>query len=633
MKQTPLQSQNPNSSQCADIITGSSLSPSAASDSFCGSGDSKGKKPKQSQLFDYVTRSKSCSVKRANSITHSIMRVIVKDLRPISLVEGTAFKDLIQFLEPSYQVPSRKYDVDVIKRELATASSIALTTDIWTSIATEAYLSVTAHFITPAWTMKTINLTSKPLTERHTGGNIVAWVEEVLKKFEISPAQVAALVRDNGSNVVSTANKLSELHGWLSVSCAGHSLQLTINNALKNITIERAIGAARSVVEHFKKSELATTALKRKQKQMETPQHTLLQDVPTRWNSSLHMIKRLLEQRWPIVAVLSDPTVKSARAVRHLDLSQDQWSLLNELVSVLQPFETATAYLSGETYVSLSAVPSLIKSVSSLMDLAVKNSSAIKNFKRVAFQQLDQRWKTGILDSSSGLDLESPMISAAILDPQFRHLRFVRKSCSVSTEQIERALCLQGHYVNTSSHYTASATNATDTTRADTSGTATGFHQPPSSSSTTSDAADEEHEGRHESNVLDEEVHSSPRSWNASFQQQPHHSSCNAAVDSCDAGDISDNHENSPDDSEVEPNEPIDLSHPQLVLGRMFMMEGQCTDSSSDSKLAKWFLCIPATSTPSERLFSAAGAIVTRKRASLSPSHADMLVFLHSNLA
>ncbi|MGH0161989.1 UNVERIFIED_CONTAM: hypothetical protein FKN15_041901 [Acipenser sinensis] len=193
----------------------------------------------------------------------------------------------------------------------------------------------------------------------------------------------------------------------------------------------------------------------------------------------------------------------------------------------------------------------------------------------------------------------------------------------------------------------------------------------------TSDATDvEEHEGRPESNVLDEEVHSSPRSWNASFQQQPHHSSSNAAVDSCDAGDISDNHENSPDHSEVEPDEPIDLRHPQLVLDRMFKMEGQCTDSSSDSeesneeqalqkevvqyisekasdkdteplqlwknnmhrlprlaKLAKRFFSIPATSTPSERLFSAAGAIVTRKCDGLSPSHVDMLVLLHSNLA
>ena len=43
------------------------------------------------------------------------------------------------------------------------------------------------------------------------------------------------------------------------------------------------------------------------------------------------------------------------------------------------------------------------------------------------------------------------------------------------------------------------------------------------------------------------------------------------------------------------------------------------------AKLAKSLLCIPATSTPSERLFSAAGNIASKKGASLSPEHVDML--------
>ena len=47
--------------------------------------------------------------------------------------------------------------------------------------------------------------------------------------------------------------------------------------------------------------------------------------------------------------------------------------------------------------------------------------------------------------------------------------------------------------------------------------------------------------------------------------------------------------------------------------------------------LANSYLCVPATSTPSERLFSAAGNIVSKKRASLSPEHVDMLTFLHYN--
>ena len=47
--------------------------------------------------------------------------------------------------------------------------------------------------------------------------------------------------------------------------------------------------------------------------------------------------------------------------------------------------------------------------------------------------------------------------------------------------------------------------------------------------------------------------------------------------------------------------------------------------------VAKSYLAAPATSTPSERLFSAAGSIVSEKRASLTKEHVDMLTFLHSN--
>ena len=49
-------------------------------------------------------------------------------------------------------------------------------------------------------------------------------------------------------------------------------------------------------------------------------------------------------------------------------------------------------------------------------------------------------------------------------------------------------------------------------------------------------------------------------------------------------------------------------------------------------KLAWKLLCIPATSVPSEKLFSSAGTIVNKKRASLSPNNVDMLTFLCKNL-
>jgi hypothetical protein len=49
------------------------------------------------------------------------------------------------------------------------------------------------------------------------------------------------------------------------------------------------------------------------------------------------------------------------------------------------------------------------------------------------------------------------------------------------------------------------------------------------------------------------------------------------------------------------------------------------------AQLVPKFLCIPATSAPVERLFSAAGSLVSKRRTKLSPEIVDMMLFLNKN--
>uniref|UniRef100_A0A3B3DU20 BED-type domain-containing protein n=1 Tax=Oryzias melastigma TaxID=30732 RepID=A0A3B3DU20_ORYME len=50
------------------------------------------------------------------------------------------------------------------------------------------------------------------------------------------------------------------------------------------------------------------------------------------------------------------------------------------------------------------------------------------------------------------------------------------------------------------------------------------------------------------------------------------------------------------------------------------------------SKLAHMHLCIPGTSVAAERVFSTAGDIISAQRSSLTPEHADQLLFLKKNM-
>ena len=85
-----------------------------------------------------------------------------RNLRPLDIVNDEGLYDLLSFLEPGYQLPSRTYVAkqlqlrhkeafDTLKTNLGdiAGNGISLTSNIWTSTATQAFNTVTAQFIDP----------------------------------------------------------------------------------------------------------------------------------------------------------------------------------------------------------------------------------------------------------------------------------------------------------------------------------------------------------------------------------------------------------------------------------------------------------------------------------------------------
>nr|XP_022920550.1 zinc finger BED domain-containing protein 1-like [Onthophagus taurus] len=111
----------------------------------------------QTKLSAFIKR--PVGVEKEKKINDLIFKMVIKDLQPFSVVEDVGFKDLINYLEPGYKIPSRYILSNTIldaqysevknklKEELVAAKYVSITTDGWTSRATTSYQAVTAHYL------------------------------------------------------------------------------------------------------------------------------------------------------------------------------------------------------------------------------------------------------------------------------------------------------------------------------------------------------------------------------------------------------------------------------------------------------------------------------------------------------
>ncbi|KAJ3582946.1 hypothetical protein NHX12_000080 [Muraenolepis orangiensis] len=113
-----------------------------------------------------------------------------------------------------------------------------------------------------------------------------------------------------------------------------------VRDALK--VMKTTLDKVKGMVEFFHKSTRATEKLKSTQRQMDMPELRLKQDCATRWNSTLYMLKRVLESKDAIISTL-------ALINAHIDaLDQEEWEALQETCTVLEPFEQVTVEISSE---------------------------------------------------------------------------------------------------------------------------------------------------------------------------------------------------------------------------------------------------------------------------------------------
>lgn len=147
------------------------------------SGEKKYSQPKIKESFIKSTPYEKTS-QRHKEITCAILHYICKGMTPVYAVEKGSFRDLVKVLDPRYVMPSRKHFSKVelprlynecraeVEKDVRSVVHYALTTDLWTSRATQPYMSVTIHYISKDWILCARCLQTAYFPDDHTGAMI-----------------------------------------------------------------------------------------------------------------------------------------------------------------------------------------------------------------------------------------------------------------------------------------------------------------------------------------------------------------------------------------------------------------------------------------------------------------------------
>ena len=160
-------------------------------------------------------------------------------MRPLNSVNDCRFAQLVKTLEPRYNMESRTYITSTlipqmyddlkakIQQDLNACEFVGLTTDQWTSRATQSFTTVTALYINDHWELKNVVLVTKEFGDSQTANKLSDDFETFLQSWKLSKTNITVMT-DNAANITLAMKKCSIKH----VRCMAHTLNLSSQKAL-----------------------------------------------------------------------------------------------------------------------------------------------------------------------------------------------------------------------------------------------------------------------------------------------------------------------------------------------------------------------------------------------------------------
>lgn len=287
------------------------------------------------------------------------------------------------------------------------------------------------------------------------------------------------------------------------------------------------------------------------------------------------MAERALLMKDALILFFAEYKMDKKSKIEFLD--DEDWEILNQMSIVLRPLYLVTKELSFEKHTTLSKVIPIMTRLNDIYSKKIDNENAIgKELRKTVLIKLKEKFEVCDTDQIYGI--------STIFDPRFKNLGFQNMIKAATAESLAKsdAIAVAQAHETTTSDETENEIETIETTETQ--------------------------------NDYDE-------FW-GKFDAKVVNPSKRAKISN-----------NKKDIVDLEMRQYLSL--PKLERKECPIIWWKNVGSKQFPYLfeaAKKYLCMPATSVPSERVFSNAGNILNKKRTRLGKKTADQLITLHTNL-
>ncbi|XP_066599630.1 E3 SUMO-protein ligase ZBED1-like isoform X2 [Prorops nasuta] len=359
------------------------------------------------------------------TVSDAIAEFIIMDLQLPEVVEGRGFQRLVATLRSPCEIPSKnKLEEEIIpkiydnfRESVATTIScinteVGLTIEEWKSNSEETFVTISIYYQNPgeaSLECKVLSTLHAPLDwEESQWGSTI---DSLLLDWDLRVDRITAVVVASSRAELLTA--LSS-RGLILVPCLLHTLQVCAQACFENPEVANILARCRAAIGAIVSHPAASTALAMQEQILELEENAMVMDYPSVWTSTYNMLEQIALRRNIVTSILESMEGVDQEVI---DLTNEQWRIVEDLVNVLEPFKVTIMTLSEEKMPLISLLkPLLWQLVSSHLKVKETDTETAKSFKESLADMLCDRYAEG--------NVTLLLQIATTLDPRFNQLPY-----------------------------------------------------------------------------------------------------------------------------------------------------------------------------------------------------------------